>query len=132
MAIHFKAKDEYFLKTKGIDFIHKIEQCTRLKMKEKLHWHKENNHKIIILTASCNLWVEPWSKKYGYQLISTDLEFKDKKHSGNFLTKNCYGKEKVNRLSKVLDLKSFDKIYAYGDSESDRYYIDLADEKIWI
>ena len=132
LSIHFKGKDEQLLKAKAKDFIQKIDQCTRASMQEKLNWHKENNHSIVILTASCDLWVEPWTQKYGYQLIGTELKFKDGVYSGNFSTKNCYGKEKVNRLNKVLDLNSFDKFYAYGDSKSDRFYIDLADEKIWV
>ena len=56
----------------------------------------------------------------------------DKDHNGlitgKFLSKNCYGKEKVNRLL-IEGVKKEDfYIYAYGDSEGDKEMGKFADE----
>ena len=99
--------------------------------KEKLHWHKEKGHKIIIISASCDIWLEGWCEVEGVQLISTRLDFLDEIFSGKFGTPNCHGTEKVNRIKKEVILEDFDFIYAYGNEPSDYPMLELANEKYY-
>jgi phosphatidylglycerophosphatase C len=64
-------------------------------------------------------------------LIATKLEMKDGRITGRFLTRNCSGKEKVRRIEERYDVKSFNYIYAYGDSSGDRAMLDLANERYY-
>ena len=60
-------------------------------------------HTVIIISASINNWVEPFFKhRAGVYVIGTMIESKDGRLSGRFLTKNCYGREKVNRLLQLF------------------------------
>ncbi len=43
--------------------------------------------------------------------------------------KNCNGREKVKRIKNEYDIESFDKIYAYGDSNGDKPMLEMADIK---
>ncbi|MGO9013522.1 MAG: HAD family hydrolase [Dissulfurispiraceae bacterium] len=95
---------------------------------ERLLWHKEQGHVVVVISASIECWLEGWCSMYGVDLIATKLECKDGKLTGRFSTENCYGGEKVRRLREKYVPEAFDYIYAYGDSQGDREMLQLADE----
>jgi phosphatidylglycerophosphatase C len=98
---------------------------------ERIVWHKSQGHKVVIISASIDLWLDNWCKQHDLLLIATELQYKDEKLTGHFSTANCYGAEKVNRLNKRLNLADFDYIYAYGDNRGDREMLQLANEKYY-
>jgi len=108
-----------------------IDKIARPKAIEKIRWHQEQGHKVVIVSASIESWVKAWCDKNNIELISTRLEVKDNKLTGAFATKNCYGSEKVNRVREVYDLSKYDRIYAYGDSSGDKELLALADESFY-
>ncbi|OGX08549.1 MAG: hypothetical protein A2Z88_06495 [Omnitrophica WOR_2 bacterium GWA2_47_8] len=93
---------------------------------EKIKWHKENGHELVVVSASLNCYLDPWCESYQLVLIATGVEYKNNKVTGRFSTKNCYGKEKVSRLLEFYNLEKFEYIYAYGDSEGDEEILRLA------
>lgn len=108
-----------------------IDKITRPKAIEKIRWHQEQGHKVVIVSASMECWVKAWCDKNNIDLISTRLEIKDNKLTGKFVTKNCYGIEKANRVKKAYDLSQYSHIYAYGDSRGDKELLALADESFY-
>jgi len=109
----------------------KIDEIIRTKAMEKINWHKEQGHQVVIVTASMESWLKGWCKKNGVDLIATKLESIDNKLTGKFTTKNCYGIEKVKRVKEAYDLKLYDYIYAYGDSSGDKELLAIADESFY-
>jgi len=108
-----------------------IDTILRPKAMEKIAWHKEKGHKIVIVSASIECWLKPWCDKNDLDLIATKLEIQDGIVTGKFSIKNCYGIEKINRVKEKYDLNDYDHIYAYGDSLGDRELLELADEKLY-
>lgn len=108
-----------------------IDKILRPKAIEKLNWHKEQNHRIVIVSASIDCWLRPWCEKNGFELLATKLEIKNKILTGKLLTKNCYGQEKVNRIKESYNLKEYDNIYAYGDSRGDKEMLELANDSLY-
>ena len=53
------------------------------------------------------------------------------KITGNLISKNCYGPEKVTRILESYDLLKYDYIYAYGNSRGDYEMLELANEKFY-
>ena len=98
---------------------------------EKIRWHKSRGDTVVVVSASINLWLAGWCADYDLDLIATKLEVKDGRVTGRFLTRNCSGKEKKRRMEEQYDLKSFDHIYAYGDTPGDKAMLELADEKYY-
>lgn len=96
---------------------------------KRLHWHKEQGDKIVLVSASFREYLIPLCAELDIDCIATVLEVKDEKLSGKFSTPNCYGREKVRRIQEKYNLNDFDKIYAYGDSRGDREMLDLALEE---
>lgn len=93
---------------------------------EKIKWHQENNHRVILVTASIKEWIAPWCKAINMELISTEAELTNDKISGRFATPNCYGIEKVNRIKSLLNLNDYSTIYAYGDTKGDKEMLSIA------
>ena len=91
---------------------------------------KDNNNEITIVSASLDIWINPIAKFLGINSISTISNYKNNYFSG-INGKNCWGKEKVNRIQKIYDLTSFSEIFAYGDSEGDHEMLDIADHKMY-
>ncbi len=94
----------------------------------KYNWHKNNNHKLIIISASVENWILPWAHEMGFaKVIGTKIEVKDGLLTGKFQSKNCHGAEKVIRLkAEFANLKDY-TLYAYGDSNGDTELLKEAD-----
>lgn len=132
LSWYFKGiEEEKFKKVANEYSLNNINKILRVKAIEKLNWHKLQGDKIVIVSASIDCWLRPWCEKNGYELLATKLEYKNNVVSGRFLTKNCYGKEKVNRIKEQYNLNDFEYIYAYGDSRGDKEMLELANESYY-
>lgn len=97
----------------------------RAKILERLEWHRERGHDIVIVSASPQLYVdvmvEATQAKAG---MGTRLAVDARsKLTGSYLGKNCRGTEKMRRLSEWIDEQHYPLapvIYAYGNSRGDR------------
>ena len=120
MEIFFKGKDEDTFKQKAKRFaLERVDTFLNDKIYKKFQSHKLNGDRVIIISASFECWINEWAKKEKVESLSTILEIKNKKITGRFYTKNCYGKEKVNRLKEYIDISKYDEIISYGDSKGD-------------
>jgi phosphatidylglycerophosphatase C len=128
----FKGMSEYkFLQVASEYSLNHIRTILRPKAMEKIAWHKEKGHEIVIVSASIDCWIKPWCDENSLGLIATKLEIKEDVVTGRFLTKNCYGIEKSNRVQEAYNLSDYDYIYAYGDSRGDKELLALADESFY-
>lgn len=132
LSWYFKglSKEEFFKVASEYSLNH-IDKIVRPQAMKKIQWHKDKEHKVVVVSASVECWLRPWCDKNGLDLIGTQLEIKDNRVTGKLLSKNCYGKEKANRIRERYDLNSFDFIYAYGDSRGDKEMLELAQEKYY-
>lgn len=122
---------EYFQEVASAYSLKNIEIILRPKAMEKILWHKEQGHTIVVVSASIECWLKPWCNQNGLELISTKLEMKDNFLTGKLLSRNCYGIEKVNRIKEEYNLNEYEYIYAYGDSEGDKELLELANESFY-
>ncbi len=128
----FKGVPEDRFKEQASDYaLSRIDGNVRARAMERLEWHREQGHRIIVVSASMESWLQAWCKRNRFELIATRLEFANGIVTGGFATRNCHGREKVRRLEAVLDLSSFDTIYAYGDSNGDRELLEIAHRKFY-
>lgn len=96
-----------------------LPKILRPKALERLAWHKREGHKIVVVSASFENYLNVWCKNMGIDLIATQIEIKESKLTGQFASPNCYGDEKIRRINAIYNLKDFSTIYAYGDSRGD-------------
>lgn len=81
-----------------------------------------------IVSASLDLWVQPFAEKFGMHLLATKAEFVNGIFTGNFVGSNCNGAEKLSRIKEAISGKKFDKTIAFGDTSGDREMLDWANE----
>ncbi len=108
-----------------------IDAMLRPQAMQKIAWHKQQGHSVVVVSASIECWLKPWCAKNELALIATQMEMKEDIVTGKFVTKNCYGIEKVNRIKQNYQLNHYDYIYGYGDSDGDKQLLELADESYY-
>jgi len=87
---------------------------------------QEEGAEVVIVSASIDNWVQPFFPNV--KVLGTKVEVKNGYLTGFFLTKNCYGQEKVNRMLKAYPNRSEYQLIAYGDSNGDKALLAFADE----
>lgn len=107
----------------------RIPQIIRKETYKKIEEHRQKGDILIIVSASPEDWIKPWALSNGFShILATQLECKDGKLTGSFASKNCYGKEKVNRIIAEFSNRANIHITAYGDSNGDVDMLKYADE----
>lgn len=113
-------------------FVPGIEKIVNPAALEKIKWHQQMGHEVIIVSASAENWINPWARKNGITtVLATRLQVKDNLITGNFLSKNCHGPEKAERLLEQYPNREEYILYAYGDSNGDKELLELADHAFY-
>lgn len=112
--------------------LNQLNRIIRREAFEKIKWHKEQAHTLIIASASMGNWIKPWALENGFDdIVATKLEVERGKITGKFSTPNCSGKEKVRRLLENYPNKDNYYFYAYSDSKKDSDLLAFADESFY-
>ncbi len=100
---------------------------------KRLEWHQKQNHRCIVVSAGLGIYLQPWVKSVGInELICTQiLSDTNGMTNGDIDGINCYGPEKVARLTNLVGPKDHYKLYAYGDTRGDKELLELADYKFY-
>ena len=86
----------------------------------------EEGSEVVIVSASIDNWVQPFFPLV--KVLGTQIEVIDGKLTGRFLSKNCHGQEKVNRILSLYPNRQDYHLTAYGDSRGDKEMLAFADE----
>jgi phosphatidylglycerophosphatase C len=104
----------------------------------RLGWHRQQGHRVVIVSASYEQYVRLVGDHLGVdEVLATRVEFdRADRCTGRLVGRNCRAEEKVRRLSEWLrsiDLVRDDAtIWAYGDSNGDRAMLEFADYPVWV
>lgn len=115
-----------------LKFTHKkLESLLRKEAMDKLNWHRQQDHEIVVVSASAKNWVAPFCQLHEWKYITTALEIKNDCISGNLSGENCNGAQKAIRIKEVFDIGLYEKIFAYGDSRGDKEMLALATDAFY-
>src|SRR5688572_17308069 len=95
---------------------------------ERIAWHQANDHQVLLLSASPELYLVPWARHYG---ISTVLGTQLDLSAGRILGRNCHGEEKIARLESLLGPLSKYDLHIYADASSDLPLLERATHRYW-
>ena len=71
--------------------------------------------KVVVISASIDNWVEPFFDGMGgVYVLGTMVDEREGVLTGRFLTKNCYGEEKVNRLLQLFPERTQYRLTAHN------------------
>ena len=107
----FAASSRHLLRPKGIEAVDKA---------------ISEGAEVLIVSASIDNWVQPFFPEV--KVLGTQIEVCDGKLTGRFLTQNCYGQEKVNRLQALYPHRQDYHLTAYGGSRGDKELLAFANE----
>lgn len=96
-------------------------------MLARLRTHQQSGHRVVIVSASPDLYLEEVARRLGTELICTGLETGGGRLTGRFSTANCWGPEKVARLESRFGPVGSYELHAYGDSSGDAWLLEVAD-----
>lgn len=112
----------------GRAFGHQLAGCVRADLAARLGWHREQGHRLVLVSASLTDYLEPFAAEVGLDdVIATRLEVgPDGRLTGRLAGPNVRGKEKATRLRALLGSEPVE-LWAYGDSRGDREMLVMAD-----
>lgn len=134
-----KAKEllfSYFFKGKTLSefnaicekYKNRINQTLRSQAIDKIRFHQQQGHIVLINSASIYNWILPWAQSVGIEkVVGTEIEVKEGVITGKFKGENCYGVEKVKRFLELYPYRDTYQLYVYGDSSGDKPFLDIAD-----
>ena len=130
VSFYFKGQKEDALKEKGAAFIQNLIQLEEFNtsLVQKLLAAKMEGSAVCIVSASLDIWIEPFCKKHGVEYLCTELNYDKGISTGKLKTPNCNRAEKSVRIKKKYNLPEYSKIIAYGNSDGDKAMFDLATE----
>lgn len=107
------------------------ERPFRFETLERIDWHLEREHTLVVITASLDLYVEPLARRMGFHhVIASRLEVDDRgRVTGRLASGNCRGPQKAVRLREWLGAEPVE-LWAYGDSAGDDELLALADHPV--
>lgn len=97
----------------------------------RINWHQQRGDKVVIVSASLSLYLQPWCQKLGVELICTEVESANGVLTGNYLGGDCSSLEKASRVKQRYLLEGYDNIYAYGDTPEDNEMLALANNRFY-
>ena len=94
---------------------------------ERLAWHKEQGHRVVVVSGGLDVYLAPWCKAAGVELLGSSLLSRGGILTGRYSGRQCVRDEKVRRVRKLCDLHAYPVIYAYGDTPEDHAMLAIAD-----
>jgi phosphatidylglycerophosphatase C len=101
---------------------------------ERIRWHQEEGHEVVIVSASLRAYLDPVAEHLGvHGVCAVELEVADDgRLTGRMAGPNCRGPEKVVRLTEWLGGDEPERLWAYGNSSGDRELLAAAHEPTWV
>ena len=124
MVIFYKDKKLSFFADRAEEFYNDLLKPHLIpKVVDKINYHKEKGHILVLVSGSIRYYLEPVAKELGFDhLVCTELE----EGANGLLTGKpkgqiCLGKNKQLMTEKLVDELniSLDDSYAYGNSQAD-------------
>jgi HAD superfamily hydrolase (TIGR01490 family) len=99
----------------------------------RLRWHQEQGHQCVLVSASVDLYLEPWAESVGFDhVLCSRLDVtRSGEVTGRLFGKNCWGPEKTDRLDELLGPREGYNLFAYGDSRGDHDLLSYADRPFY-
>lgn len=129
LAQFFTGQDVQRIQQCARDFAqHQLPQRINPKALARLHWHQQQGHRCVIVSASLECYLRPWAASVGVDdVIGSRLGVAGDVYTGELALPNCYGAEKSRRLHALLGEREAYTLYAYGDSKGDKELLAMAD-----
>lgn len=133
LSVFFAGKTREDMRKLGADFYREqLSEMLRADLLQRLRRYRDAGDKVVVVSASIDVWLRPFCEEEDITLICTELSYENDVFKGCFSTPNCNRSEKARRIHQAFDLTSFRKIIAYGNSTGDAAMFEMAQEAWWV
>jgi HAD superfamily hydrolase (TIGR01490 family) len=128
----FAGRREHALREAGLAFGRQVlPRVVRPEMLERIRWHQAEGDRVVVVSASLDIYLEAWCREHALELVCTELEFRGGRSTGGYRRGDCSGQRKVQRIRERYDLAEYPEIYAYGDTREDLPMLAVATHKFY-
>ncbi len=122
------------LTAKAVRYGERLPDQFRPDMVERIQWHQDEGHEVVIVSASLRAYLDPVVEQLGLDgVCAVELEVDDAgRLTGAMVGPNCRGAQKVVRLTEWLGGEAPARLWAYGNSSGDRELLAAAHEPTWV
>ncbi|CAD1789852.1 HAD-IB family hydrolase [Xanthomonas arboricola pv. juglandis] len=100
----------------------------RAEVMQRIDWHQAQGHEVVLVSASLDLYLQPWCAQHDLSLICNKLEHHAGVLSGRYAEGDC-GPRKAAQIRLRYDLSQYECVHAYGDSREDKPMLALAQQR---
>ncbi|ALN60988.1 HAD-superhydrolase, subIB family protein [Lysobacter antibioticus] len=132
VAFGYRGRPEHEVRAAGARHAREVvARQIRPEALERIQWHRQRGDRVVVVTASLDLFVAAWCEDQGLEFICSYLESRDGVLTGRYRDRDCCGPEKPRRVRERIDLDDYATVYAYGDTVEDLDLLDLAHRKYY-
>lgn len=125
--VAFQGEPAAAIRRKGVEYAsERLPAVVRAEALERIEWHRARRDRIVVVSASLDVYLEPWCEAHGLELICTVLEEREGRLTGRYVQGDCCGAEKARRIRNRYDFSQYGTVFAYGDSGEDREMLECA------
>ncbi|MCC8552612.1 HAD family hydrolase [Xanthomonas hortorum] len=100
----------------------------RTNVMQRIDWHQAQGHEVVLVSASLDLYLQPWCAQHDLSLICNRLEHHAGVLSGRYADADCLP-HKAAQIRLRYDLSQYECVHAYGDSREDTPLLALAQQR---
>jgi phosphatidylglycerophosphatase C len=128
----FRGQPEVEVRARGERYAREmLPQGMRPEALDRIAWHRAEGDTIVVVSASLDVYLSPWCRQHGLELICSELEASRGVMTGRYVGRDCIGPEKARRVRERFALEQYPVIYAYGDTEDDLDMLALAHRRFF-
>ena len=124
--VSLRGQSERTIRAQGERYAAGLSRWVREEARQRLELHRANGDRIVVVSASLDVYLRPWCEASGFELICTELASREGVLTGGLRGGDCTGREKAERVRARYRLDDYALIYAYGDSAEDEALLALA------
>ena len=125
--VAFRGRSEAEIRSAGAEYASsQIPATVRRMALDRIRWHQARGDRVIVVSGSLDVYLQPWCAAIGVEVICTELAATSGVLTGRYRHGDCTGRRKTDRLRERVRLSDYETIYAYGDSAEDEELLRVA------
>jgi HAD superfamily hydrolase (TIGR01490 family) len=132
VRVAYTGRSAAWLREQGRSFAgDHLDRHLRPEALRRIEWHHARGDAVLVVSGGLADYLMPWAEAHGLEVLCSTLEARGDRLTGRYAGPQCVGAEKARQVAARLDLVSFERIHAYGDTPEDEHLLAMASERFY-